>query len=300
MTCPRCGATVAADLNFCTSCGYDLRAPAANAPATTPPEVERRLRRCPVCGASNAASRRWCGRCQAPLEPDRGPDGEPDDGAENGAVADDAETLAAPSERETPAMLVLLFLVAGMVILGVLMTLLNARGVGWFAGPPAEPEPGEPVPVPVVAVRASSSLPASGDVTYDPENLTDGDPTTAWNEAAAGSGEGEWVELILEDAVPVGRVLVWNGYQKGAQFRDNARVATVDIDIGERTLTADLLDIPGPQAIDFPEPIPADRLRLTIRRTYEGRRYTDAALSEIEVHAMLDAAPGPVDPEPAP
>jgi hypothetical protein len=291
LTCPRCGAESEGG-NFCTRCGQDLQPDrAVVTPDPRPVDVRPELRTCDACGAPNAISRRWCARCRAPLDEDVAVAESP---ADPELARDAGDPGPVGPQSETPAALVLVTLLAGLVVLGVVLTLLNARGIGWFAGPEPEPVPGAPVEIAVVAVRASSSLPSSGDVTYGPENLIDGDPTSAWNEAASGAGVGEWVELILERTVPVTRLLIWNGYQKGAQFEDNARVAVVDIDLGDRTLTAELLDVRGPQAVDLPDPIAADRIRLTIRRVHEGERYGDAAISEIEVYGVYDTPASPI------
>lgn len=243
---------------------------------------------CPVCDGANAASRYFCGRCGATLRPGaRLPDQPLPSPALTGyAAGAPAATPAAPAARDSgvPATLLVVTVLASLAIVGVLLTILSARGVGLFAGPVPSTTPGEPVPVEAVSAQASSEVPPSGEVTYGPANLLDGDATTAWKEGVAGDGEGEWVELRFAAAVAVTRLLVWNGYQRPGHFRDNNRVASARLEVGDRVFTADLLDVDGPQAIDLPEPVPADRVRLAIAAVHPGMRYEDTAISRLEVH----------------
>ena len=279
MTCPRCAAPQDGSPNFCTACGYDLR-PSPERPAARPlPPPVVRLVACPACGASNAGSRRHCGRCRSALH-------------EAPATATRAEPEAAggrePKQRDSSPILLVVTLVAALAIVGVLLSLLGAQGVGFLAGPPEEPTEaaaGSPV---LLAARAtaSSTLQGSGTTSYDPANLVDGDPETAWNEGSRGDGVGEWVELTLAAPADVTRVLLWNGYQKGEQFPQNGRVRQLRIDAGERTFEVELLDVEGPQAVNLPQPVRAQRVRLTIDDVYVGDRYPDVALSEIEVYGV--------------
>jgi hypothetical protein len=71
--------------------------------------------------------------------------------------------------------------------------------------------------------------------------------------------------------------------RRDGQFADNARLSSIRIELGDRRFDADLLDIRGPQAVDLPEPVRTDRVRLTIMDVHAGRRYADVAVSGIEV-----------------
>jgi hypothetical protein len=203
--------------------------------------------------------------------------------AEEWSGSDEWVQVEPVAEQGTPAIFIVAVTLAGLALGGVLLTILSARGIGLFAGP-AEPEgPPEPTILEVSGVRASSELPPSGDVTYEAGNVLDGDTESAWSEGASGDGIGEWIELELAEQGETTRLVIWNGYQKGTQFEDNARVARIRIELGDRRFDADLLDIRGPQAVDLPEPVRTDRVRLTIMDVHAGRRYADVAVSGIEV-----------------
>jgi F5/8 type C domain len=224
---------------------------------------------CPRCGAAGGEDANFCVRCGLRLRDDGGL-----------GAGDDA-----PVERETSVALLAVTALAALLIGGVLATLLGARGIGFLASPQAsEPAGAGPVRLDVSAVTVSSALPPAGAVDYGSENLVDGEPTTAWNEGAAGDGTGEWVEVALTGPADISRVLLWNGYQKGAAFDTNNRVAELRLELSGMPFVAPLLDVEGPQAIKLPQPVRADRVRLVIERVYPGNRYNDAAISDLEIY----------------
>lgn len=273
MSCPRCGQPAPAGRNFCTACGTALRAPTPTEPSTSPSPTAL-LRECPRCGASNAASRRVCGRCHSTLD-------------ETAVLAepDLTPTLPPAAEGDSPRLLLFVTLVAGFVIVAVLLTLLGARGIGILRPPRAAVPPSELTRQGVARVAASSALAPAGGVGYEPANLIDGDPGTAW---VAQGDVGEWVELTLDQQADVARLLVWNGSQRDAQFGERGRARTLLIDAAGRRFSVDLLDAHGSQAINLPEPVSTTKIRLTVETAYDGDRHPGIALSEVEVHGPDD------------
>ncbi len=258
--CPRCEAELQGAPNYCTRCGYALvlTGPTAVEPTAV---AEPRFVSCPSCEATNAASRRECARCGTDLT-----------GEDSGAVQgeDEQPDAAAVEEPSSPVVFTLAVAVAAIAIVGVIITILSASGIGPFARPSELPRE---LQLEVSAVRTSSATGSGA-----PELLVDGDPETAWREDASGDGVGEWVELQLAGSAQVNRLVVWNGAGDGAD--PGARPSELRIDIGDRTFVASLLDVDGPQAIDLPETLEASSLRLTIAAVDgEGA----AAISEVEV-----------------
>jgi hypothetical protein len=130
--------------------------------------------------------------------------------------------------------------------------------------------------------RASSLLPPDGRITYGPENLTDGDLTTAWNEAAEGTGVGEWVQFYFSPAVKLERIEIANGYQKDdRRFEGNVRVRVLRLEYsnGDSHLV-ELFDEQGFQSVE-PLKRSFDWLRLTIVSVYPDSTWKDAALTEV-------------------
>lgn len=279
--CPACGRDAAPGTRFCTGCGSSLRPRSRPAGAKT----ARGLVACPFCGAVNAASRRRCARCGRDSEGQQDTTGEHET-----APADAAAEAAEPADRSgAPAVLIIVAVFAALAMLGVVATILSAQGVGPFGGPPEPPAPPQPQALEVAAVRASSILPPSGDVSYDADNVLDGDLETAWLDASSGPGEGEWIELVLPRRTLVSRVVLANGYQKDEQFDWNARVAVVRITADDRAFTADVVDVRGLQAIDLPATVLTRRVRLEILELHPGERYADTGFSVVELHGPSPA-----------
>lgn len=285
-----CAASRAAGRNFCTVCGRDLRGErvVVTARKYRAPEPDPRLVACRNCGAGNAASRVRCGRCGRTLaEEVQVPPPPPADVAPGRADGLQGFRTLPPPERAGPsAALFVAVIVAALVTLGVVGTILSARGVGIFGND--DPDPEDLVALPVVRAETSSVLEPGGAASYGPDNLVDGDPSTSWQEGASGDGNEEWVELILDTPAEVSRLLIWNGHQKGTRFADHNRVSQVRIEVAGRELVADLLDIEGPQAVDLPEPLTTDRVRVVILAVHRGLRYSDTAISEIDLYGLPD------------
>ena len=125
---------------------------------------------------------------------------------------------------------------------------------------------------------------------YHPNYLMDGDPATAWVEGADSSGAGEWIRIRLSPVESVSRIRlrVQNGYQKSRSlYQKNARARQLTVTAlpGGRSHGAILPDEMGWQEIAFD--VPSGRLEaleLKVGDVYEGSRYTDHCISEVEVH----------------
>lgn len=182
-----------------------------------------------------------------------------------------------------------------MVVLGALVG--SAIGlVVWLRagadGSADEPRPSfdpvvyadDPQALDISRVAASSQLAPEGSISYEPALAVDGDPTTAWNEGAEGSGEGERLQLVLADDSWVRRIVIRNGYQKdGRSFFDNARAARVLLRFDEVAYVVDLADQTGEQAVTLPEPALTGTVTVEVVEAIPGNQYEDLAISEIRV-----------------
>jgi hypothetical protein len=126
---------------------------------------------------------------------------------------------------------------------------------------------------------------------YHPNYIADDDPATAWVEGAKGSGAGEWLHVQvtpLEHTTKV-RLRVRNGYQKSRDlFAANARARDVVLRLMpskvEKQVT--LADKEGWQDVVIEQPDGLVRtVELTVKSVYEGRRYEDLCLSDVQVFA---------------
>ncbi len=146
---------------------------------------------------------------------------------------------------------------------------------------------GEPVPIAIASVRASSQLSPAGDNTYEPELVVDGSPTTAWNSDGAGRPDGIGEHLILELAEPawVTAIQFVNGYQRDdVRFLANARVerAALHFDL-DQMVNVLLLDQTGTQQVPLPSPVLTRTIDIEITAAFPGDTYPDLAISELQV-----------------
>jgi hypothetical protein len=124
---------------------------------------------------------------------------------------------------------------------------------------------------------------------YHPSYLGDDDAKTAWVEGAENSGAGEWIKVAVTnlDGTSRVRLSLRNGYQKSkGLFKANARAKEVTLKLlpsgVEKKVT--LGDAEGWQDVVVEQPPgPFEGIELAIGSVYEGTRYTDLCLSDLQV-----------------
>lgn len=149
--------------------------------------------------------------------------------------------------------------------------------------PPTTLAQGEPITP--VSVKASSTLSSTTDNSYAPENLLDGDLSTAWQEGAPGPGTGEKVRFLFESAVTLARMEIANGYQKDSRrFQGNPRVESLRVEYSDgSTEDVRLYDDMGYQEVSLSAK-PTEWVRLTILSVYPGDTWEDASISEVRFY----------------
>ena len=148
--------------------------------------------------------------------------------------------------------------------------------------------------------KASSELDveSSDNATYYSENLYDSNYKTAWVEGVEGNGVGETISLKLDGTHKISRLIVYNGFLKTKRrYAINGKVATALIDYGNgnhELYNLNIMDVPE-EDVDFEpygmgetEIIPGgdyetDEITITIMGAQAGSKYSDTAISEIEV-----------------
>jgi predicted nucleic acid-binding Zn ribbon protein len=138
------------------------------------------------------------------------------------------------------------------------------------------------------SATASSSLTATLISDFQPTNLLDGDPASAWNEGAEGPGIGEWVLYDFGEPVPLARIEIANGYQRDEErFAATARVKSLELAYSDGTKQlVQLLDAQGLQTIK-PAVKETAQITFTIISVYPRYEWEDAALSEIRVYESI-------------
>jgi hypothetical protein len=134
---------------------------------------------------------------------------------------------------------------------------------------------------------------------YHPNYVADDDPTTAWVEGAPGSGAGEWIQIHLTplDKTTHVRLHVRDGYQKSKSlFTANARAKQVTLRLlpSKATATATFADKDGWQDIAIDQPSgPITAVELHVDSVYEGTKYADMCISDIDVFATSETPDNP-------
>jgi hypothetical protein len=134
---------------------------------------------------------------------------------------------------------------------------------------------------------------------YHPNYLADDDPATAWVEGAKSTGAGEWVRINVTplDHTTKVRLRIRNGYQKSKDlWKANARVKDVTVRLlpskAEKKLK--LEDKDGWQELTLEQPKgELKAVELAVGSVYEGTKYTDLCISDVQVLATSETADNP-------
>ncbi|GAB7080959.1 FlgO family outer membrane protein [Megalodesulfovibrio paquesii] len=166
-------------------------------------------------------------------------------------------------------------------------------------GPPAEPQAAAPLAAAAVAsAQEARPLPAAGlavsassfeaptqEASFEPGNVIDGDPTTAWMEGGSEGGPGEWLQLSFGKPTFVTEVQCVNGLAAPLLFQQYSRIKELDVELSTgRTLRTSLTDSFLWQPVVRVD-AQVEWIKLHIVSVHPGRRWKRAALSELEVTA---------------
>lgn len=120
---------------------------------------------------------------------------------------------------------------------------------------------------------------------YPVENIFDNNPNSAWVKGKPGDGIGEWIEVGFEPEFTLSQIKIINGYAKSKEiYSANNRVKKVVVNFSNgKSQEFILLDgTLGFQALKLPKPVKVDSLKITIKDIYQGTKYNDTCISEIQ------------------
>ncbi|MFP4634372.1 MAG: NADase-type glycan-binding domain-containing protein [Nitriliruptoraceae bacterium] len=311
--CPDCGATIRPPGRFCTGCGRRLRAhdgtsrdhdeaplrdeltadeqPTARRDDVPPASGWSATRRCPGCGAVNVHHRVLCWRCGIDL------DGE--DGATVAPLASQTFT-GGPSGAPVATRRGVRWLwpaVAGLLAIAGVIAALVLGEVGPFEpGPtplerlafPAESYGEDDAALELASVAALTTRESSGDRSFGPQTMVDGDLTTAWH----GDGEqlpaetGEKVDVLLEEPAWVAGLVLANGDHRDSEhYAAAGRLQRAELRFdGGHAIQVTLLDLGRElQYVEFDEPVLTTAVRIAVEEVVAGAERDDPAISELEL-----------------
>lgn len=142
--------------------------------------------------------------------------------------------------------------------------------------------------------QASSTLPQRNKLRYGAGQAHDFKLDTAWVEGKEGDGIGEFLEYIIDTSEHTGNNLrvteltIFNGYRKSKElWRDNSRVKRLKMYVnGKPYAIISLQDAYNYQTVGVGEiELKPKRttLRFEIMEVYKGRKYSDTAITGIEL-----------------
>ena len=135
--------------------------------------------------------------------------------------------------------------------------------------------------------QATSFLMREGDpYSNDVYKTIDGLFETSWQEGESGNGEGSELTYTFDQSYPLSAICFYLGNwsrTNGADYYElNNRPSVITITINGFDWQVPFEDIMTPHAVYFFSPVYTDSVVLTIDQVYEGSRWSDTVISEIE------------------
>ncbi|MES2996659.1 MAG: DUF4424 family protein [Verrucomicrobiota bacterium] len=142
-------------------------------------------------------------------------------------------------------------------------------------------------------VSASSTLPPENHRQYAADNIRN-DDNSFWSEGAAGSGEGEWLEIVPAEPKPIIALDILPGCWNSKElFTANSRPKKLIVELNDSHRFP--VNVPdGMQALHIPVANYAKavkKIRLTFEDVWPGTKYEDLCVSRVRLHVRLDKKP---------
>ena len=122
---------------------------------------------------------------------------------------------------------------------------------------------------------------------YNPWNVVDDDVSTCWSEGIYGKGENEYLYLELNKLYTINGIKIYNGLQTNSDlFYKNSRVKKCSLEFSNNQKLEYELNGEWENCINnlvFKTPINTSFIKITILSTYNGNKYDDTCISEIEI-----------------
>lgn len=192
------------------------------------------------------------------------------------------------------------WLVVAAVAVGAVVASLVVGGVGPFEeGPtalepvafPQDRYPDQPQRLELSGIATLTTRAPSGERSFSPELMVDGDTSTAWHGDADALPDAarEKLDLHLERPAWVTDLVVANGDQVDAEgYVAAGRLHRVDLQFdGGQVVRATLLDIGSQlQRLHLDEPILTTAVRIEVADVLAGEQHPGPAVSQVEVRGV--------------
>lgn len=137
-----------------------------------------------------------------------------------------------------------------------------------------------------VASTEENSVKESESYDYSAKSAVDGDVSSSWQENEEGAGEGKGFQVTLDGAHKIRYVVLHLGNWRSDQLWDyNARPKTLTIQVGDQQVKdVEFSNEKKKFCLSFDEPVEASYISLYIKEAYEGSRWQDNCISEVELY----------------
>lgn len=137
-----------------------------------------------------------------------------------------------------------------------------------------------------VASTEENSVKESESYDYSAKSAVDGDVSTSWQENEEGAGEGKGFQMTLDEPHKIRYVVLHLGNWRSDQLWDyNARPKTLTIQVGDQQVKdVEFSNEKKKFCLSFDEPVEASYISLYIKEAYEGSRWQDNCISEVELY----------------
>lgn len=135
------------------------------------------------------------------------------------------------------------------------------------------------------ASTEENSVKQSESYDYSAKSVVDGDATSSWQENEEGIGEGKGFKLNLDKSHKIRYIVLTLGNWRSDQLWEyNARPKILTIQVGEQKKDVEFSNEKKKFCLSFEEPLEAGDVSMYIKEAYEGSRWQDTCISEIELY----------------
>lgn len=136
------------------------------------------------------------------------------------------------------------------------------------------------------ASAEQNSIKESDTYDYSAKSAIDGDISTSWQENEEGAGETTGIQINLDGNHKVRYLVLYLGNWRSDQLWEySARPKTLTIQVGDsQTKDIEFSNEKKKFCLSFEEPIDASYISMYITDSYDGSRWSDNGISEVEIY----------------
>ena len=134
-------------------------------------------------------------------------------------------------------------------------------------------------------LAVSSQLTGKSGTVYGAAFLSDGDTSTPWEEGVEGDGIGEQITYEPEAGTKIQAIRIYPGNGRSdSAFQENNRPKTMTLEIDGKKQTLDFDDAGHFYTFSSKKPVAASEVKLIIDSVYQGSKWQDTCISEVEFY----------------